>query len=210
MHLSTLRTIYWALYEGVARSEMDGSHVERLLGNVEVRSIAVDQSTSSLVWVQVLRDSLNEKDYGRILFSDLNGKNVKSIIEITSLPLKIAATGSYVYWWKGSDEFFGFDVHMFSCKIRTGDEFRSHDDDVPIIHNVRQDNFDVCVVSTNDGQPVPFWNPCDGDLCSHICVPTRTSYMTCLCPTAGYALMPNGWTCGNVPCSFVPLVLQPY
>ena len=175
---------------------MDGSGTVQIIGNMKVKVVAVDQSTLSLVWVQTMRDSLNEKDYGRMFFSDLNGRNVKSIIATEFLPLKLAAAGSYTYWWTISGDIYSYEMNMYSCQISTGNHFRVHTE-TPVSHNIVIDIFDVCVVSPNGSQPAPFWNYCDGQLCSHICVPTGTKYMRCLCPTAGHALMSNGWTCGK-------------
>ena len=137
--------------------------------------IAVDQETHSLFWLH--RDSW-------IASCDQDGNDRKLLARLGGYALKIVVRGNYVFWM----------MHLDKSRL-----YSSGKDDCDGLRGRRlsADGFVREVYVDHPGsQPRKRQNPCSGNLCSHICVPTSTDYMRCICPPE-LELSSDGWNCGN-------------
>ena len=167
--------MYWCSQSRIIRVEMDGSTGRRdIISGCKEGPIAVDQETHSLFW-------LHAENW--IASCDSNGQNMRLLAKVGGHTLKIAVRSSSVVWLTQLGK-----TRLYSCGKDNCDGLRGRklsDKFVPDVY-----------VGDPDSQPRKRKNPCSGNLCSHICVPTSTAYMRCVCPPE-LRLSSDGRSCGN-------------
>ena len=167
---------------------MDGSSGVLIIENIIPKSLTLDHASKLLFW-------LIDKywDFGvahEIFHSDLHGKNVRSTMRVGKRLQRIRVAGNRLWMMLESRE-----KKILSCDKETGDNLKAHELGFGLPEQYEKAG-DFVIIS----EP-----PVDGTgrdacarhgLCSHMCTPTPSGYMRCLCPT-GYKLLSDGWTCGK-------------
>ena len=174
---------------------MDGSGGTLILPHARAVDITVDRTSKLLWWRTVGKDRRTIQ----LFYSDLDGRNVRPAMKLHGTGGRIRVTGSRL--WMYISSFRHRTRGILSFDKLTGDNLRVYEleladglTDFLILNgptHVQKDK-DFCI---------------SGALCSHMCVPTPSGYMRCLCPT-GYRLTSNERTCGtqslgNVSCPSV-------
>ena len=158
---------------------MDGSNQTKVwtawfnITAVRVTALAVDQQSGWLYWFQ-----------GKTVnFSKLDGQKAAMLIRLAERVRQLRAAGDHVFWLSNSSR------QLFSCRKLNANGLKRHE-----MESSEAGRFDNFYVLHSNNWPETGINPCGGQLCSHICVPTPTAYMRCLCPH-GLELLLNGRTC---------------
>ena len=167
--------MYWCADEGIQSSGMDGSYILKLIEGPCQGPLATDG------------DSLFFASQGALRWSDLDGGNIHTLIDLGSNPEMLVVAGPAVFWTLQS-----YPVStVYSCDKITANNLRVHK------VTVRSPILDIHV-AYKGSQSLRERNPCHGGgLCSHICALTSTGYMRCLCPE-GLRLAPDGFICAAV------------
>ena len=177
--------MYWYTGDdGIWRGDMDGSAGSLLIPKVHLSSLTLDHASELLFW---LGPGFGTREIG-LFYSDLNGNNVRQNDRLGSANGRIRVAGNRV-WITSFSYRYLLQRRILSCDKETGDNVKTlelgkepvTDFSIPISAAQVQTGKDVCIL---------------GSLCSHMCIPTPSGYMRCLCPT-GYGLMEDGWTCGE-------------
>ena len=148
----------------------DGHH--NIISGCNMGLVAVDHETHALFWV----NSGNS-----IASCDSQGNNARSLARLApDWVIKIAVRGNSVFWVTMG--------RLYSCAKDNCDGLRGRKLSGARMRDVYVDH--------PSSQPIKRKNPCSGHLCSHICVPTSTNYMRCLCPP-GQQLSSDGRNCGR-------------
>ena len=162
---------------------MDGSERALIIQSKFPKLLTVDHSSRLLFWVERLGHFSTGYSY-QIRHSDLDGEGIKLTISLPNLPYKLALAGSRVFWTTA-----GYST-LSSCERDTANDFVQYK-----LSGMNSFKPNFLMVSTSSGIHSAGNDPCIPDaLCSHMCIPSPTGYMRCLCPQ-GHTLMPNNWTC---------------
>ena len=163
---------------------MDGSEGTLIIPSKTPKLVTIDHSSQLLFWVERAGHFTSGYSY-QIFHSDLNGKGMRLTISLRSMPYKLGMAGSRVLWTT-----MGHNT-VSSCERGTANNLMTHE--LSGMNPAKPDFVTVSPISYVQGDP----DPCTpGALCSHMCIPTPSGYMRCLCPH-GHQLMPNNWTCGE-------------
>ena len=174
---------------GIWRAGMDGSGSIQIVPNVVATLLTLDHSSQLLFWVQINF----RRDDCAIFHSDLQGGGVKRTVVLKYLPRQLRIADSRLFW---------LDVGIMSastligCEKISGSKKLLHDS---MYCKERGEPVDFIIIPpiVFGVQPGTDDDYCiHGALCSHMCVPTSTRYMKCLCPWK-YELEPDRWTCGE-------------
>ena len=180
-------TLYWLPRCAIFSGYMDGSNCRQLetsMTGTAVIALHVDQGSNSLYWVSTTRSIRGSSSF-QIFYATLGSQNPQVLIRLADYVKQLRTAGNRVFWLSSASR------QLFSCRKVSADGFKRHEFRRGEAEMV--DNF----YETHAGnQPTMMAYPCAGNLCSHICVPTPTGYMRCLCP-AGLELLSNGKTCAD-------------
>ena len=156
---------------------MDGSNGRNVFHGCTEGPIAVDPETHFLFWCD---------GHFEIRSADPFGNNVRSLASLSTIPRTLAVAGQSVFWVMN----FG-GTRLYSCGKEICDNLRGRK-----LSRVKHMFVTDAFMGHAGSQPTKRKDPCSGGLCSHICVPTSTDYMRCLCP-AELKLSSNGRNCGD-------------
>ena len=160
---------------------MDGSNVTTIFkGTNEVTGIVVDDNSSQLYWL----DSYNARiQWVRL---DRNGA-VETLLQLPqgTNPEHMVKIKDTLYWNTFEDE--NGSVQASSV---TGDKWR-------VVYSGNHGISNLAVVGSRQTIPGHVGSRCDGQGCSHMCVPTARSFR-CLCPE-GIQLLQDSKTCASGP-----------
>ena len=186
------RHIYWTFVDsfnstrnGIWRGAMDGSdpYVAQIAPNVNATLITLDFSSRKIFWVECRSSDEQQISWG-IFFSSMDDFNVTLSIEVILEPQLLRIVGKKQFW-------INSDKVLISCDKETGNNLRTHD-----LLGWDQNINLIEIISESSTLPTAR-SPCSkGSLCSHMCVPSTTGYMRCLCPD-GFRLRSDGWNCGQ-------------
>lgn len=183
------------LQPGIWMGGMNGLNVTRIISNVAAGFLTFDPSSQLLFWVEsrFVGGSSSETLVYDIVHGSVDGKSRSRTIGLTHPPIQLRVAGSRLFWLHTKS--FPSRGAVISCEKLNGSHLRRHK------LNGQEGNISVdfliipavsSEVDAKGGDHI--CNP--AALCSHICVPSVTGYMRCLCPW-GYRLKPDGWTCGE-------------
>ena len=185
---------------GIASSGMDGSDLKPVLENLDVRALTVDQNSASVYWIATCCEAnfYSEKpkiQMARIYKGDLQSDRLRGLrVMQMDYPLVLGLTvaDTWLYWWDTPDLSLT-QMRLFRCNKSSANHMSLHE---VHIEQSRTPDVDRLFLFLPHSHPPKPKGPCTSLLCSHICAPSPTGYMRCLCP-AGFSLMLNGWSCGK-------------
>ena len=163
---------------------MDGLDRILIIPSKKPKLLAIDHPSQLLFWAE-RRGHFSTCYSYEIFHSDLDGRDIGLTIRLQDAPYRISVEGGRLLWTViGSGT-------LSSCNKESGNNLMTHPlADMKIVHT------DFAVISP-DPPTETAKDLCVSDgICSHLCVPTLSGYMRCLCPS-GYKLMSNNWTCGS-------------
>ena len=179
--------LYWLAKGAIYRGHMDGSICEhlRISTTGSVIALHVDQSSNALYFVTSTVVKGRGTPSFQIAHAGLDGQNAQVLVRLAEEVKQLQTAGNHIFWLSNSTQ------TLFSCRKTSADGLKKHE-----FKSGKGQGLSQFYLIHSDTQPTKreMINPCAGNLCSHICVPTPTGYMRCLCP-AGLELLPDGWTC---------------
>uniref|UniRef100_T1IZM8 Sortilin-related receptor n=1 Tax=Strigamia maritima TaxID=126957 RepID=T1IZM8_STRMM len=159
----------------ISRSYMDGHNVQQLITKPHVfwpNGITIDYHTDKIYWVDA------KLDY--VAMADLDGKNMKYLIQSASIaphPFAIGVYKDWIYWddWIRhsilvANKFDGSGVQVVASNLVGIMDLKIYDRALQVGHN-----------------------PCEKANCTHLCLLQPDNKVTCLCPDGFHVTSePNG------------------
>ena len=143
----------------IMEAQMDGSDMVRLIDCNGPLGIIIDYDTSRIFWT--------EQGNNRILSSNLNGTDVRSVVALPTgtTPYGIAIHNNELYWGNWNDR-------SLQRSSKTGEHIRT------LFRGAKNENIrhlcTLCTTSRNFPTSRP--NHCEAQNCSNICVLTATAF----------------------------------
>ena len=163
----------WGSTPQIVRMNLNGSGRNTLINSdiVWPNGVAVDDVMDRIYWTDAQRDTIES--------ADIHGFNRRLVIKDVYHPFGIVVFENSVYW---SD---WHDYKLYSCNKFTGKNIKI----------LLEAPFRINGISHYHSYPVTYSSPCFKAKCSHICIPSKSSY-SCRCPEDMH-LDYDGETCIN-------------
>ena len=191
--------MYWVEGLQIWIADMDGRD-RRIMNNRhdEIVDLTVVHSTHFVYWIQRWWDA--EMQYWNIARVK-HPAEVYTVITLSKNPIRLRIAGNRMFWLTFGENYVSSCDKLDASHLKTQElrDFNANVTDflvIPPSANTEDGDENEEEDEDKDTEDLPD-DPCTaGSLCSHICVPTPTEYMRCVCPD-GYQLLPDGWTCSE-------------
>lgn len=153
----------WGSKPRISKMHLDGSSQSTLI-NLDIgwpNGVAVDELMNRVYWADAQRNTIESVD--------INGSDRRLLVDDVHHPFGIAVFEDLVYW---SD---WHNYKLYSCNKFTGKNLKV----------ILETPFRMNGISLYHSNPVEFTDTCFKAKCSHICIPSSSSY-NCKCPQDMY------------------------
>ena len=176
------REVFWTDWGNpskIEKASMDGTNrqVIHSTGLVWPNDITLDYPARRAYWVDAFLD--------RIEYSNYDGTGRMTLISDLDHPFSLTVAGNLVFWTDWSDD----SVRVAHKTLNQG---------VGVLRDFLRDR-PYGIVSVTPDRQAAMANPCDSDVCSHICLlsSSNSSGYQCLCPR-GFELQSDGVQCRGI------------